>query len=176
MAKDSDKYSAPRRTFPTREELLRLGSCPERLEIYYDLWKCANEEAQQLAERLPAVFGDPPKPRITLRVARALDDDWIVPDERARELAKLDTAEHWVDVADKDLLEYQEYFSFADAEGWRFYLPAFLRLYLGEFPLSEIYCIHYFCVSRIFARNFTPEQIAFNEEFLKLCQIWESEG
>ena len=35
----------------------------------------------------------------------------------------------------KDKTEaYQEYFTFSDPAGWRFYLPAFMSHYLSEFP------------------------------------------
>ncbi len=158
--------------FPSREELCRHGRKEVVAELY-DLWLVAHEEAMELASRLPEVFGDPPRPRITLHVARGYDDEWTLSEERVAELAALDEEQHWTEVSAEATQQFQEYFAFSDAEGWRFYLPAFLRYYLADFPLSQWDAAHWACVTRTHFELFTPPQIAFVYEFLKLCQIWE---
>jgi hypothetical protein len=124
------------RPFPSREELRSRGYSPESLDRY-DLWRAGHAEAQILATRLREVFGDPSKPAITLNVARGYDDEWTLSDERVAELAAPDPEEHWWEVSAEAVQSFQEYFTFSDAEGWRFYLPAFLRHYLEGFPGAD---------------------------------------
>jgi hypothetical protein len=134
----------------------------------------AHSEAMDLAVRLPEVFGDPPRPRITLHVARGYDDEWFLSEERVLELAALDPEQHWTEVTYEDASIFQEYFTFSDAEGWRFYLPAFLRYYLADFPLSGWDAIYYACVTRQHFDLITEPQVAFVKEFLALSATWES--
>ena len=70
--------------------------------------------------------------------------------------------------------EFQEYFSFSDAEGWRFYLPAFLRHYLADFPLSGSDAVVYACQYRAYFDLITPPQVALIDEFLALWRAWDS--
>ena len=114
----------------------------------------------ELASRLPEVFGDPPRPRITLHVARGYDDEWQLSEERVAELAALDEEQHWTEVSAEATQQFQEYFAFSDAEGWRFYLPAFLRHYLADFPLSQWPAVDWACAERTHFELFTPPQIA----------------
>jgi len=158
--------------FPSREELLHRGYSRETLELY-DLWRTANSEALELAARLPAVFGDPPRPRITLHVARGLDDEWFLSEERGLELTAMDPEQHWTEVTAESVQCFQEYFTFSDAEGWRFYLPAFLHHYLAEFPLHGYDAVMWACVTREHFELLNAEQVAFVEEFLALCRAWE---
>jgi hypothetical protein len=159
--------------FPTREDLKSRGYSPESLELY-DLWRTAHGEAQQMAAKLPSVFGDPPRPRITLHVARGYDDEWFLSVERQAELAALDSEQHWTDVTAEAVQCFQEYFAFSDAEGWRFYLPAFIYHYLAEFPLGGWDAVHRACVERENFDLLTPDQISFIDGFLELCRSWES--
>ena len=160
--------------FPSREELCRQGTRREAVADLYDIWLVAHDEAMELASRLPQEFGDPPRPRITLHVARGYDEEWILSEQRVAELAALDGEQHWVEVSAEATRQFQEYFTFSDAEGWRFYLPAFLRHYLADFPLCGWDAVHWACVERTHFELITPPQIAFVNEFLKLCQTWES--
>lgn len=163
----------PMPPFPSREELRQRGTRKEAIAELYDVWLAAHAEAMKLAERLPAVFGDPPRPKITLHVARGYDDEWNLSEERIQELAALDPEQHWTDVSAESTRQFQEYFTFSDAEGWRFYLPAFLRHYLAEFPLSGWDAVYSACVERKHFDLITPEQAAFIDEFLNLCHSWE---
>jgi hypothetical protein len=158
--------------FPSREELQRRGYLPEDLELY-ELWCQAHAEAQQLATRLPEVFGDPPKPRITRSVADGFDDEWTLSHARGTELRARDKEQHWMDITDEEIEGAQNYFAFSDAEGWRFYLPAFIRHYLKNFPLSSHDAVLRPCESRKGFDHLTKEQIAFIDEFMALCQLWQ---
>ncbi len=149
--------------FPSREELRKAGKRQEAIDELYEVWLAAHAEAVKLAERIPAVFGDPPRPKITLHVARGYDDEWNLSEERIQELAALDPEQHWMEVSAES----------TQAEGWRFYLPAFLRHYLAEFPLPGWDAVYWACAERKHFDLITPEQAAFIDEFLNLCHAWE---
>lgn len=160
--------------FPSKEELISSGRLrAEAVEELYDLWVVAHEEAMGLAVRLPEVFGNPPRPRITLHVARGYDDEWTLSEDRVLELAALDPERHWTDITMESTRRFHEYFSFSDAEGWRFYLPAFLRHFLADFPLSRWDAVHHACLRRDHFDLISPNQAAFIDEFLVLCQTWD---
>lgn len=159
--------------FPSRDALLAQGTLPCVIADLYDLWVVAHTEAMALAVRLPEVFGDPPRPRITLHVARGFDDEWVLSEARGLELAAMDPEQHWTEVTANAVKNFQEYFTLADEEGWRFYLPAFLRHYLGEFPLSYWDAVYSFCARRTDFDFLSPTQIAFVREYLALCHTWE---
>ncbi|MBK1790594.1 DUF6714 family protein [Persicirhabdus sediminis] len=165
--------SALKTDFPSREELRRQGVRKESIADLYDLWCEAHGEAMKLALRLPDVFGDPPKPRITLHVARGYDDEWVLSEARCKELAAMDCEQHWMDVSLQATEDFQEYFTFSDSEGWRFYLPAFIRHYLADFPLSGSDAVVFACENRHHIELLTPEQIEYLDEFLQLCKTWE---
>ncbi len=160
--------------FPTREELRACGTRKEAIDELYDVWLVAHAEATALAIRLPDVFGDPPRPRITLHVARGYDDEWFLSEERGAELAALDPEQHWTEVSVEATRHFQEYFTFSDAEGWWFYLPAFLRHYLAEFPLCRWDAVYNACVTKKHFDLITPSQVVFIDEFLALCETWYS--
>lgn len=160
--------------FPTREELIKHGTRRECVEELYELWQEAHREAQVLAARLPEVFGNPSRPVITRSVARGFDDEWQLTEERIAELSAQDAEQHWMEVTAADVQFCQEYFTFSDAEGWRFYLPAYMRHYLEGFPLYGWDAVVNACVTRTHFDLITPEQVAFVDEFLKLCATWES--
>ncbi|RBP44186.1 hypothetical protein DES53_1045 [Roseimicrobium gellanilyticum] len=160
--------------FPSREELLSRGYWPKTVEELYDLWQEAHREALALAARLPEVFGDPPRPAITRSVARGLDDEWILTEERYTELLAQDSEQHWMDVTAEDVKNCQEYFSFSDAEGCRFYYPAYLRHYLEGFPLYWFTAVREACIFRTHLELLSEKQLEFIDEFMKLCATWEN--
>ena len=96
----------------------------------------ASGKALTLIAEIEAVFPAIPRPKITRSVARGYDDEWNLSEERIRELAAQDPEVDWRDVPDEAITACQEYFAFSDAEGFRFYLPAYMRHYLREFPYS----------------------------------------
>ena len=114
-----------------------------------------------------------PKPAITLRVARALDDEWTVSPERAEELAREDLETDWREVPKEKTEAYQEYFNFSDASGWRFYLPAFMDHYLSEFPNYGFDAVYWACSSQKHCRGFSDDELAVVERFLDLCGRYE---
>lgn len=158
--------------FPTRTELQLAGYSASQLELY-DLWLHANAEAQMLASRIPNLFGDPPRPQVTLHVADGLDDEWVISTARRDELAALDPEQHWHEVTDQALVGRHAYFTFADAEGWRFYFPAFLHHFLTRFPLADSSVVLDVCNSRKRHKVFTTEQLGLMDEVLELCKTWE---
>jgi len=92
------------------------------------------KRVETLLSSIASEFRDVPSPRITLHVARAYDDEWIVSQERGDELKAKDPEATWQEVSDAKIECFQEYFAFSDSEGWRFYLPAFMCHFLRDFP------------------------------------------
>jgi hypothetical protein len=131
-------------------------------------------EADVLARMIDQVFISIPVPSTTLRVARALDDEWNVSNERAAELAKEDPETDWRDVPKEKTEGCQEYFTFSDPAGWRFYLPAFMTHYLSEFPHYCYDAVYWACVSRDHFDELTPDEIAVTDSFLALCHKYEN--
>ena len=159
--------------FPSREELEARSCRPEALEEN-DRNRAAWAEGRKLAVRIPAVFGSPLRPRITLHVARGYDDEWFLTEERVAELSALDPEQHWQDVTAEAARTFQEYFSFSDDEGWLFYLPAFIHHYLADFPTGGYDAVFFACVQKKRSTGLlNPEQLAFLEEFTALCHRWQ---
>ena len=132
-----------------------------------------NREANHLRDIIHRVFTLIPKPLITLRVARALDDEWTVSAERAIELAWEDAEDDWRTVPREKTEAYQEYFTFSDPPGWRFYLPAFMCHYLEEFPGYGYDAVYWACVQRDKLTALTPDEIAVVDKFVALCHKYE---
>lgn len=94
-------------------------------------------QVEAVLAQIEAEFRNVSVPRVTLHVARAYDDEWTVSQERGEELKAKDSETSWQDVPDAKIECFQEYFTFADSEGWRFYLPAFMCHFLRNFPQNE---------------------------------------
>lgn len=131
-------------------------------------------EANDLMRTIDRVFTSPPVPLITLRVARALDDEWNVSDERATELVKEDPETNWRDVPKEKTEAYQEYFTFSDSSGWRFYLPAFMSHYLSEFPDYGHDAVYWACIRRDHFDTLTADEVAVTDQFIALCHKYEN--
>lgn len=130
-------------------------------------------EANDLVRMIDQVFISIPVPSITLRVARALDDEWNVSDERAAELAKQDPETDWREVSKEKTEGYQEYFTFSDPAGWRFYLPAFMTHYLSEFPYCAYDAVYEACLRQEHFDALTPEEVATTVKFVAICRKYE---
>lgn len=87
----------------------------------------------ELLARIQTAFHGVPRPQITRSVAEGLDDEWFLSDERFEELNARDPEQNWTDLTISDLKEMSSYFTFADDEGWRFYLPAHMAMVLRDF-------------------------------------------
>lgn len=134
----------------------------------------ARKEAGLLIAAIHEAFRNIPRPQTTLHVARGLDDEWHLSDERFRELRAMDPEEDWTELLPDRMDGFTEYFTFSDDEGWRFYLPAFMCRYLEQFPgragHNEIY---WACVSKDHVALLNEEQMACVERFVTLCHRYE---
>lgn len=130
-------------------------------------------EAEELRQIIDQVFASSKKPATTLRVARALDDEWTVSPNRAAELALEDPETDWRDISKEKTENYQEYFTFSDPPGWRFYLPAFMSHYLSEFPNYGYNAVYDACSSRKYICDLTTDEISVVDRFLDLCHRYE---
>jgi hypothetical protein len=159
---------------------MRITSAEARLRGYdpaevarIKLAEEANREAAELILLIDQAFVSIPKPRITLRVAHALDDEWIVSDERMAELAKQDPEMDWREVSEEKTSRCQVYFSFGDSPGMRFYLPAFLIHFLREFPDYGHDEVYRACVDRTLLDALTEDELAVVDKFVAICQKYD---
>lgn len=172
------RVSEPERSTKTKK--MRISS-KEARERGYDPVSVAcieraeagQREADALRQRIDETFTSIPKPSTTLRVARALDDEWWITEERAAELALEDPETDWRDVPKAKTEAYQEYFTFSDPPGWRFYLPAFMSHYLTEFPDYGYDSVYWACCRREHIGELTEEELAVVDKFLELCHRYE---
>jgi hypothetical protein len=132
-------------------------------------------ESMALIREIERVFKAVPRPRITLHVARGYDDEWNLSEERISELAARDPETDWREVDNEAIQSFQEYFSFSDAEGWRFYLPAFMRHDLRSFPDRGV-AAYSACKSRNHVDLLSPEQLACIDRFVSLWDEYERTG
>lgn len=133
----------------------------------------ARAEGQELIAQIELAFEGVPRPRITLTVARGLDDEYILSEERERELASCDPEQTWQEVSDEAIVGHNEYFTFSDAEGWRFYLPAFLCQYLRLFPCGNDTVVSA-CESRSHVELLTEEQLQCLDRFEGFRRTYEN--
>ena len=135
--------------------------------------EAGQREAGELRKLIDRTFTSIPKPETTLRVARALDDEWTITPQRAAELALEDSESDWRDVPKEKTEAYQEYFTFSDPPGWRFYLPAFMTHYLTEFPDYGYDAVYWACSRRDHIGDLTEDELAVVDRFLDLCHRYE---
>jgi len=133
----------------------------------------ARNLALELIERIKRCFVEIPRPVVTLSVARGYDDEWNLSDERVAELSAQDPEQHWFEVGDAAIEHHQEYFTFSNPEGCRFYLPAFLCHYLREFPYSGHTAVYDACVWPRALTDLSNEERACVNEFLELCYAYQ---
>ena len=79
----------------------------------------------------------------------------------------------WRDVPKRKTEVYQEYFTFADPPGWRFYLPAFMTHYLSEFPDYGYDAVRWACRNPEHIGELTEEELEVVNRFLDLCSRYE---
>ncbi len=140
-------------------------------------WITARESARAegalLIAEIDAAFAGVPRPVITLHVARGYDDEWHLSADRVRELTALDPEKSWSEVTDEAIQSFQEYFTFSDAEGWRFYLPAFLCHYLRHFPDCGWDAVYWACIRRDRIDLLNEAQLRCLDRFVGLCHKYE---
>lgn len=129
----------------------------------------------KLIEDIHAAYDGVPRPLTTLHVGRALDDEWFISPQRAEELRLLDPEQTWQEVPKEKIEYFQEYFTFSDPEGWRFYLPAFMLAFLKEFPNNGFVAICSAARDRTHIDLLTKSQLQCLTDFTTLCRqfgIW----
>lgn len=134
------------------------------------------ERISALLQRIAVAFAGVPRPAITHSVARGFDDEWVLSLERGRELTALDSEQSWTDVTDEAVETFQEYFCFADAEGWRFYLPAHMSYYLRHLGACGSQAVYFACTRGDRLDLLNDEQLACVIEFLELVHAQEFQG
>ena len=133
----------------------------------------ANAEALALIPDIEAAFDGVARPRITLSLAKGFDDEWELSDERLAELSARDPEQTWQEVPDESIEERQEYFTFSDAEGWRFYLPAYLVHYLRRFPDCGWGAVVDACINKNHVDFLNEAQLRCVDQFVDL---WRNHG
>jgi len=133
----------------------------------------ARKEAAQLILQIEAAFAGIPRPAATLSVARGYDDEWILSEDRVLELNAQDPEMTWQEVTDASIQACQEYFFFSDAEGWRFYLPAYMCHYLRDFPDAGWDAAYWACVSLDHVDLLDEAQLRCVDHFVQLCHKYE---
>lgn len=133
----------------------------------------ARSEALSLIPVIESAFDGVPRPIITLSVAKGYDDEWNLSDERVAELNALDSEQRWQEVSDQAMESRQEYFTFSDSEGWRFYLPAFMCHYIRNFPECGWDDVRTACERRTHFELLDEDQLRCVDQFLDLCSRYE---
>lgn len=87
-----------------------------------------------------------------------------------------DAENDWREVFDEAIEAYQEYFTFADAEGCRFYLPAYMRHYLKEFPYSGYDAVYWACTQPEKLEALNEQERACVDGFLALCHHYQGDA
>jgi hypothetical protein len=136
--------------------------------------EAARHEAAALILEIEAAFAGVPRPVVTLSVARGYDDEWSLSEDRVQELNSKDTETTWQEVSDEAIQCCQEYFTFSDPEGWRFYLPAFMCHYLRHFPGCGWDAVYWACVRRDHVELLSRPQLRCLDRFTELCHKYES--
>ena len=83
------------------------------------------ESVEDIVRAIEAAFAGVPRGRITLHEAEAIDG-YETAEER-QEARELDPEQDWRAVPGVSIEECPDALSFLDPEGWRFYLPAYMR-------------------------------------------------
>jgi hypothetical protein len=154
------------------EEMAARGYDPDAI-AKAELARVVRVEALALIERIEAAFHEIPRPTITRSVARGYDDEWNLSEARIRELAIRDPENDWRDVSDEAIETHQEYFSFSDPEGCRFYLPAYMRHYLKAVPYAEHDAVYWACTKPRTLEALTETERACVDRFLEICHRFE---
>ena len=129
---------------------------------------------EALLNRIALAFHDVKRPEdITKSVARELDDDCEVMATRCDELRASDPEKHWSDLPDDEIEAYDDIFPFLDAQGYHFYLPAYMSFAIRRHRDSDSAAIFYVVLACANGSGkfdlFTPSQMKCVFEFLSFC-------
>jgi len=142
----------PRNEYLSPDEMRARGYDRETV-ARQEFLDVGRKEARELIADIERAFVNISRPKITLRVGRALDDEVLVPIGRAVMLRSYDPEEDWRELEEDLLLTYREIFYHGDDESVRFYLPAWMRM--------ELTC---FCDGSLFLDTYGDAYSAINEE------------
>lgn len=125
----------------------------------------------ELVRSIEEVFATVPKPRLTLRVARAMDDNEY--DQLGQRESDDGYYEAWSGVASEDIEHFHDVFPWLNPEGVRFYLPAYMVNALekpiplnGSCWLTSAFTVQ--VLNERCLRLFEPDQLQALQEFLEL--------
>jgi hypothetical protein len=123
---------------------------------------------------------------VSLRQAYLDDDEWVsVDDPRMQQAYDQDVTDDWKKISDQELASFFNSFSvftYLDLKGWRYYLPAAIRLALRDFDSEaetwtymSLTQIHLDCRERMAPQAFIDwlqfdlKQARFITRWLKYC-------
>ena len=153
----------------TESEARARGYDPVAVERYRRK-DVARAEALAFIPEVEAAFEGVPRPRITLSVATALDDHWEFTEESMAEFSARDPEQRWQDVPLEAVEVTQEYFTFSDDAGWRFYLPAFMTHCLRDLPNWHWCEPLAACSRKTHVGLLSQDQLLCVERFVELCK------
>ena len=92
-------------------------------------------EYESLAGEIRQAFRDARKPEITLRMARAADDNEWGREQMETARKEDDHYRNWEEIPIKDIVRYQDVWLWLCPKGFEYYLPAFMVWALTKHPL-----------------------------------------
>ena len=110
-------------------------------------------------------------------MARALDDEWNLSPERQTELLQKDQEQSWTDITDDEIESFDDILTFLDADGYLFYLPAFMSYALRRHSDSASFALDaatFACANSAERLHlFTPSQMRCVIDFLTFAAAAE---
>lgn len=98
--------------------------------------KLDHAAAEKLLTSIREAFDDVEREDgISLREAEVIDD--CGGEREQRKARRLDNESHWSEVTFEDLERYHWMFTYLDAKGFRYYLPAVMSLAINELPKRD---------------------------------------
>lgn len=130
-----------------------------------------NETQNELLSRIEAAFDKVARPVYTTkRVARGLDDNWKLTDKEWKALYAQDNECHWWELADRDLIHFQDIFAFLHPDGVLFYGVAYMAhaVRTGDTGYCDSF-IHSVCRNSL--PDITEEQQGCILDFLEFYRL-----
>ena len=117
--------------------------------------------SESIIEAIRSAFAGVPRGRITMHEAEVIDD--YGSDDERKKARGLDTDESWDQVRDNDIMACTTALCHVDADGWRYYLPAYMIWSLRHFRASHS-IVSDFTIYTFDPNNKCPQLRAFNME------------
>jgi hypothetical protein len=93
------------------------------------------ESVDDIVRAIEVAFAGVPRGRVTLHEAEVIDGYGTA--EERQQARELDPEQDWRDVPGASIEECPDALSYLDPEGWRFYLPAYMRWALQHLKVSH---------------------------------------